>query len=263
MIRQTIKVMGYEIRNLARSRWVLAIGLFFFLASEAMLLFGGDPSRAMTGLMNLILIFVPLMSLILGIIHFYHSREFVELLLAQPITRSSVYAGKVTALSAILSLVFATGFSLPFLLHGMTGEDWRSYATILLVGCALVAIFTSIAFMVATLTEDRIKGFGSAILIWIYLSVIYDGLVLAAIYVFREYPVERALIPIVALNPIDLGRILVLLRLDISALMGYTGAVFRDFFGTSAGAVFAVAMLGAWLGAPLALGIAAFRRKDF
>jgi Cu-processing system permease protein len=263
MIRQTAKVMMYEVRNLARSRWVLMIGLFFFLASEAMLLFGGDPARAMAGMMNLILIFIPLTSLILGIIHFYHSREFVELLLAQPITRSSVYIGKVSALSAALSLVFAAGFSLPFLLHGMTSEDWRGYATILLVGCSFILIFTAIAFMVATLTEDRIKGFGSAILIWIYLSVIYDGLVLAAIYVFREYPVEKALIPIVALNPIDLGRILVLLRLDISALMGYTGAVFRDFFGTSAGAVFATVMLGLWLAVPLGLGLASFRRKDF
>jgi Cu-processing system permease protein len=263
MIRQTVKVMGYEIRNLARSRWMLVIGLFFFLASEAMLLFGGDPARAMAGMMNLILIFIPLMSLILGIIHFYHSREFVELLLAQPITRSSVYIGKVSALSVALSLVFAAGFSIPFFLDGMTNDDWRAYATILLVGCTFIAIFTAIAFMVATLTEDRIKGFGSAILIWIYLSVIYDGLILVAIYVFREYPMERALIPIVALNPIDLGRILVLLRLDLSALMGYTGAVFRDFFGTSAGAIFSAVMLGLWLAVPLALGLASFRRKDF
>ncbi len=35
-----------------------------------------------------------------------------------------------------------------------------------------------------------------------------------------------------ALNPIDLSRILILLQLDVSAMMGYTGAVFKDFFGT-------------------------------
>lgn len=34
-----------------------------------------------------------------------------------------------------------------------------------------------------------------------------------------------------ALNPIDLGRILVLLKMDVAALLGYTGAVFRQFLG--------------------------------
>jgi hypothetical protein len=38
-----------------------------------------------------------------------------------------------------------------------------------------------------------------------------------------------------ALNPIDLGRILFLMKFDIAALMGYTGAVFQRFFGSGLG----------------------------
>jgi Cu-processing system permease protein len=56
---------------------------------------------------------------------------------------------------------------------------------------------------------------------------------------------------------------MLLLRFDISALMGYTGAVFQRFFGGTAGASLSAMMLGLWIAAPVALGLRAFRRKDF
>ena len=36
-------------------------------------------------------------------------------------------------------------------------------------------------------------------------------------------------------EPLDLSQILILVKLDVSALMGYTSAVFRNFFGTEKG----------------------------
>ncbi|MCC6570788.1 MAG: ABC transporter permease, partial [Chitinophagales bacterium] len=65
-----------------------------------------------------------------------------------------------------------------------------------------------------------------------------------------------------ALNPIDLGRILILLRLDESALMGYTGAVFKDFFGTTIGTSIAFATLVLWIAIPVMISTRKFNRKD-
>ena len=264
MIGQTLKVLRYELHNLLRSRWLLFIGLFFLLSTEAMFRFGSDPSKAMVSLMNIVLIVIPLVSLILGIIYFYQSREFVELLLAQPIMRSSIYLGKISGLSLALATAFVIGLGLPFVLHsGDLANYWQNFSTMLAVGCAFVAIFTSIAFMIATVYEDKIKGFGTAIVIWLYISVIYDALILLGIYLFREYPLTKALIVVVMLNPVDLGRILILLRLDISALMGYTGALFRYFYGGPMGIALSALMLGLWLAIPLAIGLWKFHRKDF
>ena len=64
-------------------------------------------------------------------------------------------------------------------------------------------------------------------------------------------------------NPIDLARVLILLRLDVSALMGYTGAVFERFFGSTGGALLASLALVMWTGVPLLLGARRFQRKDF
>jgi Cu-processing system permease protein len=131
------------------------------------------------------------------------------------------------------------------------------------VGCVFIVIFSSLAFMIATVYEDKIKGFGAAIVLWLYISVIYDALILLGIYLFREYPVEKALIFIAMLNPVDLGRILILLQLDISALMGYTGALFQHFYGGPTGIGLLALMLGLWLAVPLGIGLWKFHRKDF
>jgi len=264
MLTQTAKILRYEVHNLIRSRWVLLIALFFLLSTDAMFRFGADPSKAVISLMNIVLIVVPLISLSLGIIYFYQSREFVELLLAQPVKRTSIFIGKVTGLATTLSLAFVAGVGIPFLVHAANlAAHWQNLATLLFVGCMFILVFTSMAFWIATRNEDKIRGFGTAILMWLYLSVVYDGLILVAIHLFREYPLERSLIVLTTLNPIDLGRILILLQMDVSVLMGYTGAVFQDFFGSYAGLGLSAGMLLLWVVVPIAFGLRSFQRKDF
>ncbi len=75
-------------------------------------------------------------------------------------------------------------------------------------------------------------------MLWFYFAIIFDGLVLFIIFQFSEYPLEKTSITLTALNPIDLSRILVLLKMDISAMMGYTGAVFKEFFEWFTGYLF-------------------------
>ena len=70
------------------------------------------------------------------------------------------------------------------------------------------------------------------------------------------------MVGVTALNPIDLSRILILLKMDVSALMGYTGAVFKDFFGTTAGFGLAILVLMLWAIIPLAISVRKFNRKD-
>jgi Cu-processing system permease protein len=65
------------------------------------------------------------------------------------------------------------------------------------------------------------------------------------------------------LNPIDLARIMVMLEFDVSALMGYTGAVFNRFFGTALGITTASVMLLIWLAVPSWIGLNVFKKKDF
>jgi Cu-processing system permease protein len=102
-----------------------------------------------------------------------------------------------------------------------------------------------------------------AILLWLFTAVIYDGLLLAFLVIFDEYPLEKISIGITLFNPIDLSRILILLRLETAALMGYTGAVFEKFFGTAQGILISFFTLILWVVLPLMLFVRKVSRKDF
>jgi Cu-processing system permease protein len=108
-----------------------------------------------------------------------------------------------------------------------------------------------------------LKGFGFAVVIWLFMAFIYDGLFLICLLVFEEYPVEKLAIVLSLLNPIDLSRILVMLKLDMSALLGYTGAVFQKFFGTNAGMLISLISLSIWTILPVIGFLKLSSKKDF
>jgi Cu-processing system permease protein len=131
------------------------------------------------------------------------------------------------------------------------------------VGIALSFAFTGMAFLLALRIEDKAKALGAAIGIWLLTTVLYDGLVVLLTAMFADNPIERPLIALMFVNPVDLARVLLVLRLDESALMGYTGAVFKNFFGHTAGTTLALLMLSLWAVAPALAARRTFRRKDF
>ncbi|HEX5169236.1 MAG TPA: ABC transporter permease subunit, partial [Cyclobacteriaceae bacterium] len=134
--------------------------------------------------------------------------------------------------------------------------------TLLFTGIILTLVFVSIAFLSSVLTRDKAKAIGIALLFWFYFSLIYDGLVLWVIYRFGDYPLEKITMALIALNPVDLARIILLLKLDVSALMGYTGAFYKDFFGSNMGVLFSISMLAVWVILPLWIAMRIFSRKD-
>jgi Cu-processing system permease protein len=258
------KIFKYELHNMLRSKWLIGIAATLFAVTEALFRFGGEPGKTIASVMNVVLVVVPLLSVVLGTIYFYNSREFNELLLAQPVNRTSIYLGKLTGFAASLCLAYVVGIGLPFVIHSYGLREYISkIATLLCVGCCFIVIFASLAFYAATRFEDKIKGLGVTLVVWFFLTVIWDGVILLFVHVFREYPYEPGLLALVFLNPIDLGRILILMQLDISALMGYTGAVFRNVFGAERGALLAAAAMVIYAAVPVGFGLRMFRAKDF
>ena len=258
-----LKVVGYELRDVLRGRWLIAYGLFFLGLTEALVRFGGTGASALLSLTNIVLFVIPLMSLVFGTSYLYGAREFNELLLAQPVSRRQLFGGLYLGLSVPLALTFVAGVAVPFLGRLGGAGDVRTLLVLLAVGTALTFVFTAIAFVIAVRLEDRAQGLGAALLIWLLLAIVYDGAVLLVATIFIDYPLEKAMLGLTVLNPLDLGRILLLMSFDAAALMGYTGAVFARFFGSMLGAAVAGTALALWIGVPLALGQRMFRRKDF
>jgi Cu-processing system permease protein len=86
--------------------------------------------------------------------------------------------------------------------------------------------------------------------------------VLLILFAFSDYPMEKFTLLLSSLNPIDLGRIFIMLQMDVSALMGYTGALYRDFFGSGTGLLFTGFIMLLWIFIPLILALRSFKKKD-
>ena len=247
-----------------RSRWSY-VYFFFYLALGFVLLFlNNDLSKAVITLMNVIIVLVPLIGTIFGVMYFYNSKEFTELLLAQPLKRSTIFLGQYFGVAGSLALSFLLGLGIPFVIYGLfESEAIWNFTLLLVTGAFLTLIFTALAFNIALNNENKIKGFGYAVLMWLFLAVIYDGLFLLSLVVFEEYPLDRFSLIASMFNPIDLSRILILLKLDISALLGYTGAVFKKFFGTNYGFLVSLSVLVLWTLIPIVLLAKKAQKKDF
>jgi Cu-processing system permease protein len=166
--------------------------------------------------------------------------------------------GEYFAVAFSLCFAFVAGVGLPMLLYGAGASGF----TLLYSGIMLTLVFVSLAFLSSVLTHDKAKAIGIALLFWFYFSLIYDGLLMWIIYTFMDYPLEKVTLALVSLNPVDLARILMLLQLDISALMGYTGAFYKDFFGSNLGLMYSSLVLLLWIIIPVWGALRIFIRKD-
>ena len=263
-MRTALKILGYQLKDIIRNRWVVGYAALLLLLTEALFRLGGDGGRVVLSLLNVVLIIVPLVALAFGTLYLYTAREFIELLLAQPVGRGAMFAGLWGGLALPLTLAFEAGVGLPFLLHtGDAAIPLGALLMLLATGALLTLSFTALAFLIALRFEDRARGFGMALLAWFAAAILYDGIVLFIAMIFSDYPLEAPLLVLTLLNPLDLGRVLLLLNLDVAALMGYTGAVFQRFLGTGLGVGLAIAALFAWTAIPLGVGLRRFRGKDF
>ena len=259
-----LKILKYSFYDLLRSRWSYVYFFFYLVIGFSLLFLNNDTSKAVITLMNIIVVLTPLIGTIFGIMYYYNSREFTELLLAQPLKRSTIFLGQYVGVSLSLSLSLVLGLGIPFLAYGVTQSTAIfDFISLLFVGAFLTFIFVALAFNIALSNENKIKGFGYAILLWLFLAVIYDGLFLISLIVFQEYPLDQFSLFATMFNPIDLSRILILLKLDISALLGYTGAVFQQFFGTNLGMILSSSVLILWTVIPTWRIISKAKKKDF
>jgi len=260
-MNKTFKIMKYELHDMIRGRWLISYFIVYLLLTEGLFQFGGDTGRVALSLMNIVLLLSPLVTVIYGTMFLYGSREFIELLLCHPVSRKQLYSGLYLGFAGSLSVAFGLGISLPVIYH--SGFSHPYYLTIITTGVLLTWVFSGLAFLIAVKFEQRVRGMGMAIVLWIIFAILYDGLLLLLLYIFKNYPTEIFSLIMSIMNPIDLARILILIKIDIAAMMGYTGAVFELFFGDSLGYLVSTFSLLAWILIPYYFGLKLFKRKDF
>lgn len=251
-------IIKYVLLDLLKNKIILVYTIILAVLAISVLSLDNNPSKGLLSLLNVTLLFVPIITILFATIYFFNSIEFTELLLSQPIKRQKVLFAQYAAVAFSMSAAYAVGVGLPllFLVSGTAS------LVLVITGVLLTLIFSALALLIFVKSKDKTKGIGIAIGTALFFTLLFDGLLLGFIFSFSEYPIDEAVIGIIAFNPVDLARVLMLLQLDVAVLMGYSGALFKKFLGSATGSIFSVGCMLFWVIVPLIISGRTFKRKD-
>ncbi len=252
------KVLKYAALDILKNKIVIAYMVMLALFSWSAFSLEDNAAKGILTVLNLILLTVPLVSVLFSTIYVYNSNEFIELLVSQPVARSKIWTALFLGLSLALILAYVIGAGIPLLIFADSGTALMMIVS----GSMLTIIFVAVAFLCSILTRDKAKGIGISIMLWLYFALLFYVLVLFLFFQFVDYPIEKIVVGLSALSPVDMCRILILLRLDVSAMLGMTGAVFKNNFGSSWGLLLSFGMLSVWIIVPFVISLKKFTKRD-
>jgi len=253
-----LKVFKYTLIDLLRNRFVLGYALLLLAIGQGLFLLEEDPMKAILSLVQVIMALVPLIALVFTVVYMYDTQEFTQLLAVQPMARRSILLGQLLAMCTAMLLAQAFGLGLPLIAHAPGSASLM----LSLSGSALSVVFVVLGVLIATRLREKARGVGMALVAWLLFVLVHDALLLALLFTLSDYPIEPWIVPLAGLNPIDLARIIVMLEIDLAAMMGYSGAVYKNFFGSNMGMLIAALIMLLWTLIPGWGAIRAFQRKD-
>ena len=254
----TLRILKYVFRDIIRNKLVLGYTFLLAMIGWSVFLMDDNVSKGMLSILNVILLITPLVAIIFTTTYVYNSAEFIYVLISQPIQRKKIWRGIFLGLSFAFILSFLLAFGLPIMVYSPNALGLM----MVVVGSLITVVFIAIARLCASWVRDKAKGIGIAIIMWLFFGFVFDGIMLFLVFQFADYPIEKVMVFLSSLNPIGLGRILILLQMEVSALMGYSGAVFRNYLGTTVGIGVSLLLLLVWSFVPYALSLYRFNRKD-
>lgn len=252
-------LLKYSLYNQLRNRWLIGFGLFFFGAAYALLGFGGDERKAVASLVNIVILICPSVAILYSTVFWYASSSFNHLLLMQPVKRIEIFLSTWLAIALNLSGALAVGTMAAFIL---SGYGLKEVSQLVLISAFLIFIFAAVGVLCSVLAVDRMRGLAAALGIWLYFSLIHDGLAFLVLMSFRDYPIEKFIYAWMLFNPIDLARLYLIYRFDLAALMGYTGSILQQMVGDDVTLPLLCGGLLLWILIPAALTERKFRLSD-
>lgn len=261
-----------EIRDGLRNRWVLATIVMLTALALLLSLIGSAPTGTVkvsalgvtvASLSSLTVYFVPLIALMLAYDALVgeFERGTMLLLLAYPVARWQVVAGKFLGHMAILTAAIIIGYGgaglIVELAAGGDPESRLAYLSMMAGAVGLSAVFVSLGYLLSALARERAMAAGFAVAAWLAFVVLYDLALLGLLLADTGQSIGQGLFALLMLaNPTDAYRLLSLAGSETMRLtLGLTEA-------DSLGPTLPLVSLLLWLLVPLITTIVLFQRRD-
>jgi Cu-processing system permease protein len=268
----TARFAGREFKDALASKWfvlytlaftVLAVGVSFLslsgVGSHGFAGFG----RTAAGLLNLIMLVVPLMALTAGAGSIAGERERGTLLylLAQPISRTQVLIGKYLGLATALvcSLCIGFGVSAAVLAWRTGGVGVGAYLMLIVFTAMLALAMLSVGMLISVVSRRTAVATGLALFAWLAFVFVSDLGLMASSIVFKLRVQE--VFGLAAINPLQSFKMAVIVNMNASLdVLGPVGAYASHTLGSSLPWVLTGA-LSAWTLLPLGIAVVLFTRR--
>lgn len=261
-----------ELRAALRNWWfvlyalvfsVLAGGVGYLSTSDLGGLERGEFGRTAAGLVNVVLLVVPLFGLLAGAVAIAGDRErgLLAYYLAQPISAAELFWGKYLGTGAALAAALSLGFGVSALtLARSAALDAVGLLSLAALAGLLLLASLSIGMLISTVARRSAPAVGAAVFAWVGLLFLGDlGLMASAVATRLDL---RVVVVVALLNPAELFKVASVQELGGSLdalgpagnyLVSHLGAALRPLL---------VAGLLAWITLPTALAAFIFRRSD-
>jgi Cu-processing system permease protein len=260
-----------EIRDALRNRWFIFYAVAFavlattlsFLSLAGTGTFGyAGYGRTAASLINLVILIVPLMGLTAGAGAVAAERENRTLayLLAQPVNRFEVLAGKFLGLAVSLIAALAIGFGISAALIATKQQVIASeFIRLVALACVLALAMLSVGVLISTIARKAGAALGAAIVLWLVLVFLGDLGLMGSTLVFKLQVAE--LFQLSLLNPLQVFKMAALGSIHASLdVLGPAGLYASQTYGAALPWIFGGA-LAAWTVAPLAAAFALFTTR--
>ena len=255
-----------EARESLRNRWFIlyticfsSIALLLLLLSTSREEFAGISGfgRTAASLINLVLLFIPLIALVAGALSISNEREngTLSYLLSHPIMKTEIFFGKFIGL--LLSICFS--ISLGFGLAGIAisvkggGQDISKFLIISLLSGLLAASLLSVGLLISAYSRSGAKAIGFAVFLWLFFIVISDLGVMGT-SVVMDLGIKQVF-TLTLFNPSEVFKIASVLILSPRfEILGPVGIYALNTFGREGLLYLLISVLLLWTLFPLAWG---------
>lgn len=276
-INNIVLVAVKESREALRNRWFLLYALCFAVLAFFLLFIGSARNeiagysafgKTAASLINLIMLFVPLISLVTGAITISGERENNTLvyLLSHPVSKTEVLIGKYSGLlfSILLTLLFGFGLAGFVIALQGAGKDVSVYILTILLSAFLASSFLSIGILISVISNKTSKSLGIAVFIWLFF-LIFGDLGVMGTTLAMNLGVENLFL-ITSMNPVEAFKIASVLNLSSRfEILGPAAVYAVRNYGVTNIYILLFSVLFLWSFIPLALSILYFgvlRREE-
>jgi Cu-processing system permease protein len=275
-VNKILTIAGNESRIAMRNRWVVSGAAVLALLALSLALLGSAPTGTVgvapfdvtiVSLTSLTIFLVPLLALLLShdAIVGESERGTLLLLLAYPVARWQVIAGKFIGHTAVLAAAIVLGYGsaaivIGWSLGGIDAESARAFAAMIASSVLLGASFLAVGYLVSAAVRQRGAAVGIAVIIWLVLVVIYDAALLGLLVADKSRTIPAGLVHgLLLFNPTDAFRLYNFGSIGrVGTLSGMAAVASQTQL--TAGTV--LSALAAWVAVPLLFAVVFFRRKQ-